>query len=135
MIELADIIAPAVPPPAPPPYGWIALGIGVLILIAFLVLRILWRRSRDRRVALAQLKRTERALRQGRIDARAAAFQTARALHCVYRANQQRSDAASPQWTEFMSALDRARYAAHPIDKRDVTQLLTQTRHWVVRAL
>ena len=134
MIELADIIAPAVPPPSPLPYGWIALGIAVLILIAFIVLRILWRRSRDRRAALAQLKRTERALRQGHLDARAAAFQAAQALHCVYRTNRQSGHAASPQWVEFMCALDRARYAAHPIGAQDATQLLAQTRHWIVRA-
>lgn len=134
MIELANIIAPAVPPPAPLPYGWIALGIGLLILIALIVLRILWRRGRYRRAALAQLKRAERALRQGHLDARAAAFQAAQALHCVYRTSQHSGNAASPQWTEFMGALDRARYAAHAIGKQDATQLLVQTRHWIDRA-
>ena len=134
MIELADIIAPAVPPLTPPPYGWITLGIVLFILIALIVLRILWRRSRYRRAALAQLKRTERALRQGHLDARAAAFQAAQALHCVYRTSQHSGNAASPQWTEFMCALDRARYAAHAIGKQDATQLLAQTRHWIDRA-
>ena len=134
MIDLADIIAPAVPPPAPPPYAWIALGIAVFILIAFIVLRMLWRRSRYRRAALAQLKRTERALQQGNLDARAAAFQAARALHCVYSASPQSDKAASSQWTEFIATLERARYAAHPIDKQDATQLLATTREWIIRA-
>ena len=134
MSELADIIAPVVPPPAPPPYGWIVFGIGIATLIAFIVLRILWRRRRKHRAALAQLKRAQRALRQGRIDARAAAFQAAQALHCVYSARQQRNQTASSQWQDFIAALDRARYAAPAVGTQDATQLLAQTRHWIVRA-
>ena len=134
MLELVDIIAPAMPPPAPPPYAWIALGIALFILIGFIVVRVLWQRSRYRRAALAQLKRTERTLQQGQLDARAAVFQAAQALHCAYRSNRHSGNAASPQWTEFMCALDRARYAAHAIGKQDATQLLAQTRHWIDRA-
>jgi hypothetical protein len=134
MIELADIIAPVAPPPAPLPYGWIAIGIAIFILIAFIVLRVLWRRNRNRRAALTQLKRTERALRQGNLDARAAAFQAAQALHCVYSLRQQSDQLASPAWMEFIAALDRARYAAHPIGNQDATQLLATTREWIMRA-
>ena len=83
MIELADIIAPIAPPPAPPPYGWIALGVTLLILVLFFVLRLWLKRTRARRWARAALKRTERELQRGTLDARTAAFQIARALQCV----------------------------------------------------
>ena len=135
MLELADIIAPAVPPPAPLPYGWIALGIVLFILIALIVLRILWRRSRYRRAALAQLKRTKRALQQGWLDARAAAFQAALALRPALPtlSSRGRGKPAS-EWAEFMHALDHARYAPHAPSRQEAAQLLAQARRWIVRA-
>ena len=80
MIELADIITPIAPPPAPPPYEWIALGVALLLLVLFFVLRFWLKRTRNRRLASAMLKRTERALQLGKLDARAAAFQIGRAV-------------------------------------------------------
>lgn len=84
MTELADIIAPIAPPPAPPPYGWIALGVVLLVLVLFFVLRLWLKRTHARRRARAALKRTERELQRGTLEARAAAFQIARALRDVY---------------------------------------------------
>ena len=37
---LVDIIAPMLPPPAPPPYGWIALGLGIALLVTLIVARV-----------------------------------------------------------------------------------------------
>lgn len=131
MIELADIIAPIAPPPAPPPYEWIALGVALFALALFFVLRLWLKRTRTRHQARAALKRTERELRLGKLDARAAAFQIARAFQC------------SPpfptllhmdEWTEFTQALDRARFSPHPIDTQHATQLLAQARRWIGRA-
>ena len=83
MIELADIITPIAPPPAPPPYEWIALGVALLLLVLFFVLRLWLKRTRTRRLARAILKRTERDLQLGQLDARAATFQIARAVRCA----------------------------------------------------
>ena len=80
MIELADIIAPIAAPPAPPPYEWIALGVVVLLLVLFLVLRLWLKRTGNRRLARAMLKRTERDWQHGKLDARAAVFQIAQVL-------------------------------------------------------
>ncbi|MBT9613995.1 MAG: DUF4381 family protein [Burkholderiales bacterium] len=84
MIELADIIAPIAPPTAPPPYEWIALGVALFALILFFMLRLWLKRTRARRWARAALKRTERELKLGKLDARAAAFQIAWALRDEY---------------------------------------------------
>ncbi|MEK6664065.1 MAG: DUF4381 family protein [Pseudomonadota bacterium] len=83
MIELADIIAPIAPPPAPPPYAWIALGVTLVILVLYFVLHRWLKRTRNQRLARAALKRTERELQLGTLDARAATFQIARAVQCV----------------------------------------------------
>jgi hypothetical protein len=83
MIELADIIAPVAPPPAPPSYEWIALGAALFALVLFFVLRRWLKRTRARRWARAALKRTARELQQGALDARAAVFEIARALRDV----------------------------------------------------
>ena len=129
MIELADIIAPIAPPPSPPPYEWIALGVALLLLVLFLVLRLWLKRTRTRRLARAILKRTERALQRGKLDARAAAFQIARALQCSVPL-QPNPDA----WAELKQDLDRARFSPHPIDTEQATQLLTQARRWIAHA-
>ena len=129
MIELADIIAPIAPPPAPLPYEWIALGLVLLVLILFLVLRFWLKRTHHRRLARTALKHTERALQRGKLDARAAAFQIARAVQSAAPL-QQHTDA----WAEFSQALDRARFSPHPIDTEQATQLLTQARRWIAHA-
>ena len=158
MIELADIIAPIAPPPAPPPYEWIALGVVLLALVLFFVLRLWLKRTRARRLARAALRRTERNLQLGKLDARAAAFQIARALQFIpplptlhsrgVRRWVPRCFAATlPQsprgrgesfgadaWAEYKQALDLARFSPHPIDTQQATQLLTQARRWLAHA-
>ena len=129
MIELADIIAPVAPPPAPPPYEWIALGVVLLVLILFLALRLWLKRTRNRRLANAMLKRTERALQRGKLDARVAAFQIARAVQCTVPL-QQNTDA----WAEFKQALDRARFSPHPVDAQQAVRLLAQAQRWIDNA-
>lgn len=126
MSELADIIAPIAPPPAPPPYEWIALGVTLLVLVLFFVLRLWLKRTRTRRWARAALKHTERELQLGTLDARTAAFQIARAAKCA--APLQKNTAA---WTEFTQELDRARYSPHSLDTQHATQLLAQARQWI----
>jgi len=127
-IQLADIIAPIAPPPAPPPYGVIALGVGLTLILTLLIVRRWWRRSRDQRAALTQLKQTERALQQQKLDPRAAAFATAQAMRHAYRKT---SHASTPEWTAFLSTLDQARYAPQPPSAQDAAQLLAQARHWI----
>lgn len=127
-LELLDIVAPLAPPPAPPPYGWIALGVVLAIVIIGGVLYLGWRRSRDRRAALAQLKRTAHALRQQRVDPRTAAFQTGSALRCVFRTPPGQ---ASGDWAHFLNALDQARFAPQMPSKETSEQLLAQARHFL----
>ena len=129
MIELAGIIAPVAPPPAPPPYEWIALGVVLLVLILFLALRLWLKRTRNRRLARTALKHTERALQRGKLDARAAAFQIARAVQCTVPL-QQNTDA----WAEFKQALDRARFSPHPVDAQQAVRLLAQAQRWIDNA-
>ena len=129
MIELADIIAPVAPPPAPPPYEWIALGVVLLILILFLALRLWLKRTHNRRLARTALKRTERALQRGKLDARAAAFQIARAVRFTVPL-QQNTDA----WAEFKQTLDRARFSPHPVDAQQAVRLLAQAQRWIDNA-
>ena len=123
MIELADIIAPVAPPPAPPPYEWIALGVALLFVFLFLVLRFWLKRTRNRRLASAMLKRTERALQLGKLDARAAAFQIARAVRFT--------PPLPDDWATFKQDLDFARFSPTPIDTQQATRLLTQARRWI----
>jgi len=141
MTELADIIAPIVPPDAPPPYEWIALGVALFALILFFVLRLWLKRTRARRTARAALKRTERDLQHGTLDARTAAFQIARALKCspplpALSPSRGRGEdlLSAAAWTEFTQALDRARFSPHPIDIQQAVQLLAQARQWIGRA-
>ena len=126
MIELADIITPIAPPPAPPPYEWIALGVALLLLVLFFVLRFWLKRTRNRRLASAMLKRTERALQLGKLDARAAAFQIGRAVKCAVPLPPN-LDA----WAEFKQDLDFARFSPTPIDTHQAVHLLTQARRWI----
>jgi hypothetical protein len=128
MIELADIIAPVAPPPAPPPYEWIALGLALFALILFFVLRLWLKRTRARRWARAALKRTERELKLGKLDARAAAFEIARAVKCVGPLQKN-----AEEWPEFIKHLDQARFSPHPIDTQQAAQLLVQAHQWISR--
>jgi len=126
-IQLADIIAPIAPPAAPPPYAWIALGVGLSLIVTLIVVRLVWRRSRNRRAALVLIKQAERALQQQKLDPRAAAFQAAQALRRAYG----KAESVTPEWAAFLSSLDQARYAPQPPSAQDATQLLAQTRDWI----
>ena len=134
--ELIDIIAPWVPPFAPPPYGWIALGIGIVLLVALVFVYLFWKRSRARRCALTQLKQAEHALQQQRMEPRAAAFQAALSVCSAYRKTSlQAVQGANPaEWGEFLTALDQARYAPKTLNAQDAMQLLDRARHWIRRA-
>jgi len=140
MLELADIIAPITPPPAPPPYGWIALGVVSLALILFFLLRLWLKHTHARRLARTALKRAERALQRGQIDTRAATFQAGLALRLAYHetlsSSQGRESESShtAEWTNFMHALDLARYSPHTIDTPHAARLLAETRRWIERA-
>lgn len=123
--ELLDIVAPLAPPPAPPPYGWIALGIGLVVLLLGGLLYFFWRRNRDRRAALAQLKRTAHALRYQRIDARSAAFQTGSALRGIPGSLSRH---ASTDWESFFRALDQARFAPYMPSVDTSAQLIERAR-------
>lgn len=127
-IELLDIVAPLAPPPAPPPYGWIAPGAVLAILIIAGVVYLGWRRSRDRRAALAQLKRTAHALRQQRVDPRTAAFQTGSALRRVFRTPPSQ---VPGDWAHFSNALDRARFAPQMPTAHTSAQLLARARDFL----
>ncbi len=127
-IELADIIAPLAPPPAPLPYMWIALGVALVLLLLFFALHRWLKRTRSQRWASAALKRTERDLQSGKLDARAAVFQIARAAHMS--APQQQHEAA---WATLAQALDHARFSPQPIDALQAVQLLAQVRQWIGR--
>jgi len=140
MIELADIIAPIAAPPAPPPYGWIALGAAVFALILFFGLWFWLRRTRKRRLARAALKRAEHALQMGKVDARAVAFEIARALNytpplpTLSLKGEEEIAWGDPEWTDFTQALTHARFSPHPIDTQHAAQLLAQARQWIARA-
>jgi len=140
MTELADIIAPIVPPDAPPPYEWIALGVALFALILFFVLRLWLKRTRARRTARAALKRTERDLQHGTLDARTAAFQIARALQCfpplstLSPKGGGEDSLSTESWSKFNQALDHARFSPHPIDIQHAIQLLVQARQWIGHA-
>ena len=131
--ELVDIIAPWVPPPAPPPYGWIALGVGIGLLLGLVVAYLFWKRSRVKRAALAQIKQAEHALQQQRMQPRAAAFQAALSLRRVYHqpALQAVPETNTAEWQDFLTALDQARYAPQAPNAQDATQLLVRARHWI----
>lgn len=125
-IALLDIVAPLAPPPAPPPYGGIALGAGALILLIGGLFYLAWRRRRVQRTALAQLKRTSRALRYQLIDARTAAFQIGSA---VRRISRNTKNSVSPAWTDFSRALDQARFAPYTPGTDTSAQLIERARN------
>jgi len=125
-LELLDIVGPLAPLPAPPSYGWIALAVVWALLIVGGLLYLGWHRSRGRRVALAQLRRTAHALRHQRIDPRTAAFQTGLALRRVFRTPPSQ---VSGDWAHFSNALDRARYASSIPSAEASAQLLERARH------
>ena len=124
-VALLDIVAPLAPPPAPPPYGWIALGVGALVLLLAGLVYLAWRRRREQRTALAQLKRTAYALRYQRVDARTAAFQIGYAVRQVSRNPQSH---VSSEWSDFSRALDQARFAPRAPSVDTSTQLLQRAR-------
>lgn len=124
-IALLDIVAPLKPPPAPPPYGWIALGVGVLIVLIGGLLYLAWRRRRVQRTALAQLKRTAHALRYQRVDARTAAFQIGSAVRRIFHNTK---NSVSPDWADFSRALDQARFAPRTPSADTSAQLLERAR-------
>lgn len=128
-IQLADIIAPNTPPPAPPPYGWIALGASLTLIVALFVARLWWRSTRNKRAALALLKQAEHALQQQKLDPRAAAFQSAQALRLAYGKSTLGDNTQA--WSTLLSSLDQARYAPQPPSAQDAAHLLVQARHWV----
>lgn len=127
-LALLDIVSPLAPPPAPPPYGWIALGVIWALLMVGGLLYLVWRRSRDRRAALAQLKRTAHALRHQRIDPRTAAFQTGSALRRVFRTPPSQ---VCGDWENFSNALDRARFAPHMPSTDTSAQLIARARNFL----
>jgi hypothetical protein len=127
-LELLDIIAPLAPPPAPPHYGWIALGVIWALLIVGGLLYLGWRRGRERRVALAQLKRTAQALRHQQVDPRTAAFRTGLALRHVFRTPPSQS---SGDWAHFLRALDQARFGPQVPTTHTSAQLLERARHFL----
>ena len=125
---LLDIVAPLAPPPAPPPYGWIALGVLLALLVIIGGGYGLWRRNRSRRTASVQLQRTARALREGRVDARTAAFQTGSAIHAVVLA----SPHATPDgWADFLRALDQACFARPMPSVKTSEGLIAQARDFL----
>lgn len=132
--QLADIIAPIAPPAAPPPYGWIALGVGIALIVTLILARFFLRRSRDRRAALAQLKHAEHALQHQTLDPRAATFCAAQSLRHAYRNALSEHTFPTPEWREFLSTLDQARYAPQAPTPQDAAQLLVFARHWIKRA-
>lgn len=139
MIELADIIAPIAAPPAPPPYGWIALGAAVFALILFFGLWFWLRRTWAQRRARALLAHSERALHAGKIDARAAAFEIARAIKYITSlpppspSQGEGRGGGDAEWADFTQALTHARFSPHPIDTQHAAQLLAQARQWIAR--
>mgnify|MGYP000085345979 CR=1 FL=1 len=140
MPELADIIPPIVPPPAPVSHGWL---IAALILVSLLLLALLFwqrRRSRQPRLALKKLRRTELGLRAGKLNPRRAVFEIGAVLKhlSVKPASKRRArsySAATPaeEWASFMQALDESRYAAPEPDMQNTSQLLAQARRWIKR--
>ena len=139
MVELADIIAPIAAPPAPPPYGWIVLGAVLFVLILFFGLWFWLKHTRAQRRARALLARSARALHSGKIDARAAAFEIARALSHVQAPSlpskgEEKNARHETEWAEFTQALTRARFSPHAIDTQHAAQLLAQARKWIARA-
>lgn len=127
-IQLADIIAPNTPPPAPPPYGWIALGVVMTLIFTLFILRQRWRHGRDRRTALRLIKQAEHALQQQTMTPRAAAFQAAQALRGV---SQRLNRDCTPDWAAFIYTLDQALYAPQSPSVQDAAQLLAQARGWI----
>lgn len=124
-IELLDIVAPQVPPPAPPPYGWITFGIGIVALLMAAILYRLWHVRRAQRAARTQLNRTARALIHQRIDARTAAYQIAAALR---QATGRPAHALSGPWRDLTHALDRARFAPRIPERETCLDLIERAR-------
>ncbi|MHB8915335.1 MAG: DUF4381 family protein [Thiobacillus sp.] len=125
---LLDIVAPLAPPPAPPPYGWIALGVLCALMVVVGAGYGFWRRTRPRRAAWAQLQRTAQALREGRVDPRTAAFQTGSALHPAVLASDYQ---ATGDWAGFLHALDQARFARQIPSVDTSEHLIVQARDFL----
>lgn len=120
---LVDIVAPQMPPPAPPPYAWIALGVLCALLVLAGALYGWGRRTHIRRLAKARLRRTVHALRDGRIGPRTAVFDAAAALQPLR--DRLCSDAALNLWR----ALDEARYARQTPSLATSEQIILRAQH------
>lgn len=134
MSELADIVAPLPPPPAPLPLAWL-IAAGVLAMLAALGwLAWRWHRRRARRAALRHLRLAEKLFAADPLDAREATFIAADALRQAWRVPrltpEQVSDA---RWQTLIGELDALRYRADS-ETPPLAPLLREIRHWIRRA-
>lgn len=134
MNDLADIIAPLPPPPAPWPVAWLIAG-AVFVMLALLGwLAWRWHRRRLRRQALRRIKLAEKALAADTLDPREAAFIAAEALRQAYRVTHiTPAQVTDVRWQTLVAQLDALRYHAVPADA-PLAPLLRETRHWIRRA-
>lgn len=134
MSDLADIIAPLPPPPAPWPVAWLIAG-GVLVALALLGwLAWHWQRRRTRRTALRRLRQAERALAAQAIDAQEAAFIAAEALRLAWRVSRLTpTQVMDARWQDLIAQLDALRYQKQT-EALPLAPLLRDAGHWIKRA-
>ncbi len=140
-VEIADILAPAMPPGAA---IWnttaaVALLIAVLLLAGVALYWIRSRRSTARR-RLAQL---QRALRRERIEPRTAIYSTASALRHALgltrltastplpSACRRRDHHSQRRWRTFTVALAAQRYGPADPDREVALDTVREARHWL----
>lgn len=136
-IDLADIV----PPAAPPQTAW-ALWVALAIVLA-VAIAVYWYFARSPRpAARRRLKRLRRALHQGRLKPRAAAYSLAWQLQRGLRLPhltasteppaQVRGDPATRlRWQRFTAALSRYRYGPTPPAAADALRAIDEARHWL----